>query len=627
MRIGISSQGVTNYTRQIGPTGSTLIQSGCLGGSVTYALNTASLAASASYSAYDNCAGWIVNGTASGTGTYAAAGTLSSLQDSVRLDLSFSSLQYTRKADGATFRLSGTMRIDKIPADPILVSTSFPGYVVTMNASLFDASDAPVLSVQDLVVHSDPKSPSVAAEGVRFSGHIIDPILGFVDAISPARMIFSLSSGGIGSGSFTMQGATTQAVVTYTNGAFTTSIESAPINNNPLDASFGTGGKVTTDFTNGSDSAGVLARQPDGKLLVGGLTFGGGSTRFVLARYNENGSLDTAFGTGGTVTTTVFSEGSPCRCMVLQPDGKIVVAGTTLARPRNFQLARYDSDGNLDLTFGTNGTGTVTTAIDAQEPTEGGTLLLQPDGKLVLIGTHVFNEYAVVRYNPDGSLDGTFGSGGIVTTATPANFLSVTAAVIQPDGKIVVGGSADSAADRFELVRYSENGSLDLGFNGTGKVQGPGGSINAKLTGLLLQPDGKLIASGLTSDGTGNVVTVARYLSNGSFDTTFATNGIAKVQLQTGIFSSGNSVLQADGKVVVIGSTQYGPFDRIAVLRLDAIGTQDTTFGTNGVIFASIGNIDAAGSALLLQPDGKLIAAGSAMGSGGRDFVLTRYLP
>src|SRR5262245_37195287 len=335
LRIGIASQGVTNYVRQIVPTGSALTQSGCASGSVTYTINPAG-PADATYTNYDNCAGWIVNGSASGTGRYVASNTSisSQAQDFVRLDLEFSNLQYTRKADSASFRLAGSMRIVKIPAHSVLVSTSFPGYVATIDASLFDASDAPVFSMQDFIVHSDPKSPGIAAEAITFSGRIVDPVLGFVDTISPARMIFSLSSAALSTGSFTMLGASTQAAVTYTNGVAETSIESRPVSNNPLDASFGADGKVTTDFNNGVDIGWVVARQPDGKLVAAG-TSRTITTGFVLARYNEDGRLDTAFGSGGKVTTAVFRENLLlCRCMVLQPDGKIVVAGTTHRRPR-----------------------------------------------------------------------------------------------------------------------------------------------------------------------------------------------------------------------------------------------------------------------------------------------------
>src|SRR6266540_155863 len=174
-----------------------------------------------------------------------------------------------------------------------------------------------------------------------------------------------------------------------------------------LDPTFGAGGKVTTVF-GGDSRAYVLVLQPNGKLVAAGV----GPNGFALARYNPDGSLDTSFGAGGKVTTPIGA----ANALVLQPDGKLVAAGSNNISPSDFVLVRYNPNGSLDTSFG--GDGKVTTAIGFGA--RAFALALQPDGKLVAAGMGWTGstgfESALVRYNPDGSLDTSFGAGGKVTT-------------------------------------------------------------------------------------------------------------------------------------------------------------------------------------------------------------------
>ncbi|MBI2337080.1 MAG: hypothetical protein HYU97_10030 [Deltaproteobacteria bacterium] len=240
-----------------------------------------------------------------------------------------------------------------------------------------------------------------------------------------------------------------------------------------MDTTFGTGGLVTTDFSGSSlDQASEMVLQSDGKIVVGGYSDAGGSNDFALARYSSDGSLDTTFGTGGLVTTDFSgSSDDQARQMVLQSDGKIVVGGYSDAGGSgDFALARYSSDGSLDTTFGTGGL--VTTDFSGSSLDQAGPVVLQSDGKIVVGGysdAGGSNDFALARYSSDGSLDTTFGTGGLVTTNFSGSSSDVAiATVLQSDGKIVVGGisSAGGSID-FALARYGSDGSLDTTF-GTG---------------------------------------------------------------------------------------------------------------------------------------------------------------
>jgi uncharacterized delta-60 repeat protein len=236
-----------------------------------------------------------------------------------------------------------------------------------------------------------------------------------------------------------------------------------------LDASFGVGGKVTTDFGESSDLANALVLQPDGKLVVAGVAGGTGVSGFfdfALARYRPDGSLDASFGMGGKVTTDLGG-GDEAFALVLQPDGKLVVAGSTGVSTNAVALARYLPDGSLDPTFGTDGK-----VIDIEDAGEARALVLQPDGKLVAAGFSQvgpdFGDFALARYRPDGSLDPTFGVGGKVTTDFGDQDFAF-ALVLQSDGKLVAAGTSQSlnVPDDFALARYLLDGSLDPTF-GTG---------------------------------------------------------------------------------------------------------------------------------------------------------------
>lgn len=236
-----------------------------------------------------------------------------------------------------------------------------------------------------------------------------------------------------------------------------------------------------------------------------------GGTDFAVARYNSDGSLDASF-SGGKVTTTVGSYTPGGLGMAMQSDGKFVVVGTVLNAAGNLDIAlvRYTANGSLDGTF--NGNGKVTTDIGTVIGADdyGQSVAMQSDGKIVVVGKPYNgsnNDIAVVRYNANGSLDTTFNGTGKVTTAIGSASDQAYGVAVQTDGRIVVAGTTTNSTPDFALVRYNTNGSLDTTFNGTGKTTTNFGGFEDIGYSVALQGDGKIVVAGTTS----GLFAVARY--------------------------------------------------------------------------------------------------------------------
>jgi uncharacterized delta-60 repeat protein len=322
-----------------------------------------------------------------------------------------------------------------------------------------------------------------------------------------------------------------------------------------LDTTFNTTGVVSTPICTFDDEAYAVAIQSDGKIVAAGYSYIGSQNVFALVRYNTNGSLDTTFNATGIVTTAA----GQALAVAIQPDGKIVAAGTSNV----FALVRYNTDGSLDTTFNT--TGIVTTAVGTSlEYCDA--VAIQPDGKIVAAGTSYSNGgqefFALVRYNTDGSLDTTFNTTGIVTTTLGTNYADAFAVAIQSDGKIVAAGisiNGNGSQYFFTLVRYNTDGSLDTTFNTTGIVTTAIGASYGAAFGVAIQSDGKIIAVGYYFNSSQQeVMALVRYNTNGSLDTTFNTTGIVTTSLG-GPHEYGDAVaIQSDGKIVAAGTSYNG---------------------------------------------------------------------
>ena len=392
-----------------------------------------------------------------------------------------------------------------------------------------------------------------------------------------------------------------------------------------LDTSFDTDGKVTTPVGSASDEALAAALQTDGKLVAAGFSTAPDFDS-ALVRYNQNGSLDTSFDSDGKVTSQIGNFDTSVDSIAIQPDGKTVVTGTLLFGTNfDFLVARFNTDGTLDNTFDNDGR--VQTSIGGGND-QSAAILVQPDAKVVVAGSTKagsFDDFAVVRYNPDGSPDTTFDGEGRAITALTAADDQPFAAALQSDGKIIVGGRAGVFFFQFALVRYNPNGSLDTTFDADGIVTTAVGANHANITDIAVQSDGKIVVAGNSSNGANNDFTIARYNSDGSLDTTFDGDGIASTPIFSGQDLVSSLAIQLDGKYVVAGFANNGAFTDFAVARYNPDGSLDTTFDGDGIVTTPIGTGNSQTSDVAIQADGKIVVGGWSTFSGNSDFVVVRY--
>ncbi|HLL16743.1 MAG TPA: Calx-beta domain-containing protein [Pyrinomonadaceae bacterium] len=409
-----------------------------------------------------------------------------------------------------------------------------------------------------------------------------------------------------------------------------------------LDTTFGTGGRVHTDFPLAQGGfANALVIQPDGKIVLAGSANSPDeffSSAFALARYNPDGSLDTSFDSDGLVITSFPGASADANDLVLQPDGKLVVAGTRRdnTNPQNvFALARYNADGSLDNTFDSDGRATVDIAGGTFE--EGHGVGLQADGRIVVVGLGN-SVFAVARLNANGSPDNTFDTDGQVTTELGEAFEQAQAVAFQTDGRIVVAGqlaTSVAANMNFGLVRYNTDGSLDNTFDSDGKVIVDFGLVDAA-NDLVIQTDGKIVAVG--SAGTlpnGSFFALARLNTTGSLDTSFDGDGKVLTDNSDARFNLGAQgvVLQPDGKIVVAGDDNSTGQSDFGVYRYNTDGSLDASFDGDGKTITDFPLNDETIEQLLIQPDGKIVAVGRAnpgiriAGRQDLNFQLARYNP
>ena len=375
-----------------------------------------------------------------------------------------------------------------------------------------------------------------------------------------------------------------------------------------LDLTFGGTGKVTT----GSGFGNGLAVQSDGKIVVAGNSSSeSGDPDFGLVRFNTDGSLDITFGGTGKVTAD-FGKNDYGESVAMQSDGKILVAGTSQkGADSSFAIVRYLGDGSLDTSFG--GMGKVTTDFGSLT-NYANSLVVQSDGKIVVAGysgNDPHYDFALVRYNTDGSLDTSFGGTGKVKTTIGSNAIGESIA-LQNDGKLLVAGYADIGGSLdFALVRYLADGSLDTTFGSTGKVTTAIGSDTDSGRSVAVQSDGKIVVAGQTYIvGSDYAMALVRYLADGSLDTTLGGTGKVITSIAPGDQVQSVAV-QNNGKIVVAGSSYIASTWDFALVRYLSDGGLDTTFGGTGEVTTAIGN-DAHAYGVAVQSNGMIVAAGGS---------------
>ncbi len=415
-----------------------------------------------------------------------------------------------------------------------------------------------------------------------------------------------------------------------------------------LDTSFDGDGKVTTAISPGNlNEALALTTQADGKIIAAGRAdFDNTGLDFAIARYLSDGSLDPSFGNGGSVTTDFLFDRDEVYAVTVQSNGNIVVAGLTTVPGAGIlpALARYLPTGALDTSFGSGGLVTISGLSNPSVNLVNAVataVLIQTDGRIVVAG-YVNQDFLVARLNSNGSMDTDFGSSsnGIVITDIDGKVDYGFSAALQTDGKIVVAGQAlvdDTGVLQsvFAIARYNPDGSLDTSFGAGGLVKTTE-FTGTEARGVAITSDGKIIAAGTASNAGDADFGVARYLTNGQLDDSFAGAGYVSTDLGTTVDFGLSLSLQADDKPVVVGSTGTNPTGApvtldFAVVRYNADGSLDTNFSDDGIVITDIG-VESGDFALAsaIQADGKILAAGWSFpdrnNSFDRLFAIARYL-
>ncbi len=385
-----------------------------------------------------------------------------------------------------------------------------------------------------------------------------------------------------------------------------------------LDTGFGTGGVVTTPIGGVPNELTALVLQPDGAIVVAGTTGNGldpDDLDVAFARYTSAGTLDPTFGTGGVFR--VFGPFEDTVRGLAATAGGFVAAGTVAESadgPREVALFRVLATGTLDPSFGA--AGRVTTTIGPGDD-RAEAIAVQPDGRIVVAGASDGDgDLAVARYFANGALDGSFGNGGTATTDVAGGTDRAHAVLVEPDGAVVVAGTAQlgaGGANAFVLVRYRPNGALDDGFGDGGIVTTAFGPFD-EARALVRDPDGRIVAAGSSFTGETFETALARYASDGTLDPTFGDAGRVLVP-----FGAGRALArQADGKYVVAGEGTRDGATAFAVARFTADGAPDPTFGNGGAAATAGGRA----AALAIQPDGNLVVGGTTVDDA---FALARY--
>lgn len=398
-----------------------------------------------------------------------------------------------------------------------------------------------------------------------------------------------------------------------------------------LDLTFGLKGTVRTTVPGGggfASGANGMALQSDGKIVLTGYEKFGTVFKFVTARFNTDGSLDLSFGTGGFVITQFGPGDSYGYAVAIQNDGKIIAAGITTNENVDIALARYNTDGSFDDSFG-NG-GKVIAQIGNSHDRVFDVKALS-DGKILVCGTTnntgTLPKIAVLRLLSTGVLDSAFGIGGVTTIAITASFNISQKMAVQSDGKIVVAGYNTSPdPSDFLIVRFTADGQIDADFGTNGAVLTDMGGVDT-LRSMAIQSDGKIVVAGETNQSPFLNIAIARYLPNGVLDNTFNGNGKIITSVNSNSFNMAYAVaIQPNGKILVAGGTVLGNFD-FAVLRFNPHGSPDLTFNQDGQVTTDLGSREDIAFSIAIQPNGKFLVAGSSYIDSpmNRCFGIARY--
>jgi len=388
-----------------------------------------------------------------------------------------------------------------------------------------------------------------------------------------------------------------------------------------IDSSYGSNG--FSDHVNIQQPTAAI--QPDGKIIVAGSN-GKVNEDFILARFNTNGSLDKSFGNGGVIITDLGSDDDIPYAVVVQNNGRIIAAGQSFVNGvSQFALIRYNPNGTTDMSFGKKGIVFTnfgnTSSINA--------LALNPNGKIIAVGNY-FNgsngDFAIAQYNSDGTLDPSFNGTGEVV-ADFGNSDNAVSAAIQKDGMIVVGGYYVDASynSHFEIARFQASGSLDVSFNGSGYTTTDFGNSQDYLAAIAIQSNGGIVAGGYTYDVNGiSDLALARFTSQGAIDNNFGNAGRQVTNIDGGYDFMNCLLVQSNGKILSGGYNSSGA-NYLTLVQYNTNGTLNTDFGSGGYIIGYYPAKDITYSNVFVQTDEKLVTNGQTYDGATIQNILSRF--
>ena len=404
----------------------------------------------------------------------------------------------------------------------------------------------------------------------------------------------------------------------------------ALLDNGSPDNSFSDDGRLMIQVE-GSTSCSSVAIQPDGKIILAGDSENGGIRKWAVARLNTDGSMDNNFSGDGKLSID-FGKYTEARAVVLQSNGKIIIAGMVGDQDGDLTIASINADGTTD--YGFSGDGIVIISLDAKQDAANA-VAIQPDGRILVAGyagnwsfTRAY--YLMLRYTADGMLDNSFSDDGIVIGYKPVSPTAYVSGVIQPDGKLLVlaGVMAVEHYNRIGLVRYNTDGSLDNSFSGDGKLDldlGAFGGQNPEA--IVLQPDGKIVVGANQVDASGFYFMIVRFNPDGTLDNSFSGDGRAIIDFEGAQFEDLKAIaLQSDGKIVAAGAMRFTTSMSmdVAVGRLNADGTPDNSFSGDGKVVTDLGGDESVWD-VATTPDGKIVVGGTYQQALNVNVMLVKY--
>ncbi|MFZ1798720.1 MAG: hypothetical protein WAU24_02560, partial [Chitinophagaceae bacterium] len=390
-----------------------------------------------------------------------------------------------------------------------------------------------------------------------------------------------------------------------------------------LDPTFGNGGIIIAQRIGIPVGTAIL---PDQKILVAG----GGGPYFYIDRFNPDGSNDESFGSDGRVSLNLENKRSNCSGITIQPDGKIILIGFIISQNpyQDIAIVRCKPDGSLDSSFGINGL----TTINLKNYDYANDVLIQPDGKIVVIGNFTNSsvdnvDSYILRLNSDGNLDQNFGEEGITNIHYPVSSRNVHVS-IQPDGKLLMGGTFNrySIKPDYIVERFNTDGSVDNSYGVNGKTyfefgENQSGDWGSELYDMKLQSDGKIVCAG--ESGTNQIsMALCRFNSNGSIDIGFGENGGLITEYKNKESSIQSIYIQPDNNILAtgFGLKSIGPGGYMILSRYKNDGTLDDGFGENGIQATYLDSLASGENVQLLQ-DNKILVTGIQYSH----IVLARY--